>query len=219
MYKQSLSCQIPTLADIYQEVLGDKDRGWFVDAGAYDCVQWSNTYELAKLGWRGLFIEPQPDLVSECHKHLEGLPNVTVIDKAVSNFSGATKMRLGGSVSTIDASMIEDYRQSKGFKTFFDGEGELIDVQTATLDWLLVLHEYPTEFDVLSLDVEGSELAALNGFSIDYWRPTLAIVETYAKSEEDVLRERGVAIDEYFAQAGYSTIYQDHINSIYQRPA
>lgn len=217
MYKKSKSCQIPTLANIYEETFGYKTDGWFVDAGAYDCQQWSNTYELARLGWHGLFIEPQPEMVKGCHKNLDRLPNVIVVGQAVSNFSGTTAMRLAGSLSTMSQDMIDDYRSSEGFKTFFDGDGEWIDVKVSTLDQLLELYNVPVGFDLLSIDVEGSELAALQGFDVARWRPKLVIVETYAKSHEKSLQSRSLAIDAYFDEASYEVVYADHINSIYKK--
>ena len=44
-----------------------KRRGVFVEAGANDGIAQSNTYYLERyLGWRGLLIEPIPELFRRC---------------------------------------------------------------------------------------------------------------------------------------------------------
>lgn len=42
-------------------VLQQIPKGFFVDVGAHDGVESSNTYALEKLGWQGLCIEPNPE--------------------------------------------------------------------------------------------------------------------------------------------------------------
>lgn len=37
------------------------NKGFFVDVGAHDGVESSNTYALEKAGWRGICIEPNPE--------------------------------------------------------------------------------------------------------------------------------------------------------------
>lgn len=42
--------------------LQKKTDGFFVDIGANDGISGSNTYALEQMGWKGICIEPQPDV-------------------------------------------------------------------------------------------------------------------------------------------------------------
>ena len=44
------------------------DKGFFVDIGAYDGVQTSNTYALELLGWDGICVEGHPLYFAACQK-------------------------------------------------------------------------------------------------------------------------------------------------------
>ena len=83
-YKPVDSCQIPGLAGIYAGVFGLKNNGTFVEIGAYDGKTYSNTYQLAKLGWKGLYVKPYADYAQMCcNNHFES-PSVKVVNKFVS---------------------------------------------------------------------------------------------------------------------------------------
>src|SRR5262245_61082337 len=45
-----------------EEFFGHRTDGYFVEVGANDPEQWSQSLHLERLGWRGILIEPQPDL-------------------------------------------------------------------------------------------------------------------------------------------------------------
>ena len=69
---------------------------------------------------------------------------------------------------------------------------------TISLDDLLA-RAGVTHVDLLSLDIEGAEPAALAGFSISRYHPDLACVEIHSA-------EHGRAINEYFTLRGYREI-------------
>ena len=70
MYKPTTSCgQVGlVLHNIYQKILGYKTNGTFVEIGANDGKTGSFTYNLAVLGWKGLYCEPVPEIYSLCRK-------------------------------------------------------------------------------------------------------------------------------------------------------
>src|SRR6202008_2120463 len=52
------------------EALGRQRRGFFVEAGANDGVTYSNTLFFERFrGWRGLLVEPLPELAARCRKN------------------------------------------------------------------------------------------------------------------------------------------------------
>jgi FkbM family methyltransferase len=216
MYKKPRLGQVVDLVGIYERTFGYITDGYFVDFGAFDCVQWSNTYILAQAGWSGLMVEPQPALVDKCEEALADYPNVKLVEAAVSNVTTVDMMRLAGSVSTLSEEQVDAYEGTLNEYLFKrDPEYILIDVIHAAT--LLEQFDVPPGFEVLSIDVEGSEVAVLDALDMEYWRPKLVIIEAHEKLHSPV-DAKAVAINDYFDDAGYEKIYCDHINNVYSRP-
>jgi hypothetical protein len=47
---------------------GAKRAGFFVEVGAYDGVNLSNTYHFEQCGWTGVLVEPDPDMAERCRR-------------------------------------------------------------------------------------------------------------------------------------------------------
>jgi hypothetical protein len=93
-----------------------------------------------------------------------------------------------------------------------------------TLNTLLETHNFPKQFDVLVIDVEGHELEVLQGFSLDVWQPKLIIIEIQDTHEDflrlhnaNVFMERFKAIRRRIEDQGYVLVYKDFINSVYKK--
>ena len=55
------------------DLMGRRRGGTFVEAGANDGIRQSNTYYLEKvLGWKGVLVEPMPELASLCSQRRPG---------------------------------------------------------------------------------------------------------------------------------------------------
>lgn len=211
--------QVPGLGDILMDAFGYIIDGFFVEVGAFDCQQWSPSYPLARLGWSGIFFEPQLDLYYECVKKFsESYPRVTIVNKAISNYVGATDLYLGGSLSTINREARDLYMDIPGLQSTGLGDGISETVQVSTLDTELVERMAPENFELLVIDVEGEEINVLNGFSIEIWAPWIVIVEAHEQFPDERLAEKAVPINEYMDRVGfYDKIYSDHINNVYRR--
>jgi hypothetical protein len=70
------------------------DSGYFVDVGAYDGIEHSNTYALEQLGWTGLCVEPDPAVVAR----LEANRSCEVVGYAVSDERGAVTVQPSGAL-------------------------------------------------------------------------------------------------------------------------
>lgn len=130
----------------------------FIEIGAYDGFEFSNTYlwEL-KYGWRGLLIEGSP-------VYYNGLihsqrPYSAKINKVVCNTSGIIDFNdksLGISgIKKYEIPEREDVRKENHYKV----------IQVECSPMRDIIKEYGlTHIDVFSLDVEGAELELLNTF-------------------------------------------------------
>jgi FkbM family methyltransferase len=157
-----------------------KRRGTFVELGAFDGVNQSNTAWLeANRGWRGILIEPIPEAYEQC---VRNRPLATVVNCAcVSNkYSEPTvEMVYAGLMSIVRGARSSDETDEAWISL---GE-ELQHVSRYTCvvparTLTAVLDEYDFQrIDLLSLDVEGYEMEVLQGFDLDRFRPRHVLVE------------------------------------------
>lgn len=208
-------CQVIGIDKIYERWLGNRASGCFVEVGAFDCQRWSNVSMLAGMGWRGLVIEPMGHYNHECLKAYENDEQVVVVSCAISDHQGLSKLFLGGTLSAISEEQVDTYR---GVAWAGDAHRKqrYVVVATYPLDDILEFCGTPKDFEVLSVDAEGSEVDVLNGFDIGRWRPLLVIIEAHEHAEP-TLQGQAKEINDYFAQYGYAKIYSDPINNVYVR--
>ena len=134
------------------ESLGFKRGGTFIDIGAYDGIQTSNTYFLEKeLGWSGVCVEANPAIFQQLLRNRRSIN----LNLAVSDYAG-TCFFSGDAIA---------------------GQAEGIQVPCDTLNHILEACQAPAVIDYLSLDIEGHEFAVLHGFDFDRWRIRLMTVE------------------------------------------
>lgn len=210
--------QIKGWVDILNTYIGYRNHGYFVEVGAFDGVRWSPCWTLANAGWTGIFYEPQTDAWNKLNANYnKDQPRIYCVKKAISDFSGFATLYLGGSVSTIRADTKDLYMTIPEFKSTGLGSDDTELVSVETLDYEFLRLDVPVGFDVLSIDVEGSEVDVLNGFSIDVFLPRLVVIEAHEKFRSGIMSSKTSRINEYFDNVGYHKIYSDHINNIYAR--
>jgi len=170
----------------------DKTDGFFVDVGALDGRRFSNTLSFEEAGWTGLCIEAHPFYAKLARKNR---PNSVVVHGAASNEDKKEVIFYAnelGSLSTLDRSS-EDYFK-KAYKKAFRGFKEL-KVPMVTLDSLLQDLGID-EVDLVSIDVEGTELDVLRGFTLKRYKPRIIVLEC-------MFSERRPRIERYMKSAGY----------------
>ncbi|HET7086066.1 MAG TPA: FkbM family methyltransferase [Rhizomicrobium sp.] len=136
--------------------LGPKRDGYFVEFGATDGVNISNSYFFEKhLGWSGIVAEParmwHRDLALNRGCHIE-TQCVWSASGAVLQFSEVAEL---STVSDFDEA--DHHAATRQHSTKYD-------VRTISLNDLLAKHEAPGHIDYLSIDTEGSEFDILNAF-------------------------------------------------------
>jgi FkbM family methyltransferase len=153
---------------LVRKFFGDRPSGFFVEVGANRPRQESQTWDLEQLGWRGVLIEPQPDLAAE----LSRVRRAAVFAVACSSPQNAGKrMRLhvAGALSALDRHLMAPGAKPE----------QVIEVPVRALDDVLAEAGAPAPFEFLSIDVEGHELEVLSGFDIARWRPHLILIEDH----------------------------------------
>ncbi len=165
------------------EALLPRRGGWFVEAGAYDGFQQSNTYYLARLkGWRGVLIEPLPQLAERCRK-LRQESTVVVCALGSPEEAGSTiSLRHAGLMTMVRGALADDATEKARASDGLTGQGlpplqQFVEAPVRTLTDVLVETATPRDFDLLSLDVEGFEVSALRGLDLQLFLPRAICVE------------------------------------------
>ncbi len=141
--------------------LGLKKNGFFVEIGASNGLDLSNTYMLEKeFGWRGILSEP-----GRCwHLALKRNRSCIIDTHCVWSESNALlkfNETKNPCFSTISRFSDGDHHAARR------KNGRIYEVEAIALLDLLAVHDAPTEIDYLSIDTEGSEYEILREFDFD----------------------------------------------------
>lgn len=170
---------------IIRDFFGPREYGFFVDVGAGHFLQGSNTYFLEReQRWRGIAIDANPEYADDYSKHR---PETKFFALFVSDRSD----------QEVDFFLaITNRTQSSGIENATGNAGPLarLRARTVTLNDLLGANSV-TRIDLLSMDIELGEPAALAGLDIGRFRPALVCIEAHAPVRD--------AIATYFVSHGY----------------
>jgi FkbM family methyltransferase len=183
------------IAELFPEPIG-----CYVDVGAGDPISCSNTFRLWERGWRGLLIEPRKDAVFDlCARR----PGDYVYPVAASNQDGWSRMRIQGSVSSMQADWNID-EQTKSF------------CQTETLRSILA--RFPAIRDtcqLCSIDVEGHERQVLEGIDWDTFHPKAFVIEYVIYGVAAPQSDISAQWEPILLQRGYHLWRTTSLNKIY----
>ena len=183
------------------DFFGRKRDGFFVDAGAYDGVGFSNSYFFEAIGWSGVLVEAAPELHAEC---VAARPHSTVVHAAVGAANGSIAFTVvdgAQGVATLSSATPDTERIARE-----GGSTRVVDVPMRTLDDILRGVDRPIDF--VSIDVEGAELDALRGFDLERFHPRILVIE-------ENTHEAGARVREYLAARGYAPVHQIEQNVFY----
>jgi FkbM family methyltransferase len=180
---------------ILAKLFSYKSEGLFIDVGANDPVELSNTYLFYKMGWNGISFEPIPSLAEKFKKKRTG---DIVINKAMSNFIGEADFSAGVNEYEVNSSLLNiDLPKQKLIKV-------KVDKLENVLDELKI-----KEIDFISVDTEGTEVDVLEGLNLDKYRPRFILAEynTAGKANDKLCP--------YLFTKGYQPIYINTWNIIF----
>lgn len=158
--------------------------GVYVDIGCWHPIKASNTYYFYLRGWKGLCIDPNPEL-NEVYKTLR--PNDNFLNFGIGSYSEKLKYYMledqHSSMNTFDLDFIKAHNFQEKIKKTVDVS---IYPLKEVLDKNLVDGDRLDFFDV---DVEGLDLEVLKTNDWDKYRPKVILVETNLSIIEDVVSE------------------------------
>lgn len=172
-YRPPPSCEFPDLARHYAELFGLRRRGTFVEFGAYDGRSFSNTSFLADLGWRGVYVEPVEEYARSCLGNHRG-NDVVVYNVAVAYAPGQARMSVARSVSSMSRDHVAQVSATDWGKALHAGDVRTVEVVTPER---IFEAEGIAAFELLVVDVEGTEWPVVRALDLRRRRPAVAIVE------------------------------------------
>lgn len=153
-------------------------RGFFVEAGALDGFESSNTYFLERVrGWRGLLVEPNLHHATACRRRRQRSHVVHAALTGPKQAGGTVDIIYGHDLTWVDGSYASDeLDRREDMLAKYGYSAERVAVPAETLSGLLDRFDCPP-VDFLSLDVEGYEDSVLSGLDLSRHRPKSALVE------------------------------------------
>jgi FkbM family methyltransferase len=160
-------------------LLDQKKNGYFVEFGACDGIELSNTLLLERdYKWSGILSEPLKDFHEklavnrECKLDQRAVWPVSNISVYLENFGplGLSKFS----------------EKSKFLKL---NHPRFQAVKTVSLNDLLLSHGAPVEIDFVSMDTEGSEFEILNTFPFKNWKIKIFCIEHNFSEKRMQIRE------------------------------
>lgn len=194
---------------IIDSLLNEKETGFYVDIGANDPIKINNTKRFSLKGWRGINIEPQPELFEKIKNDRPNDINLNIgIGKELDtkklyilNENNETFDYSATAFSTLNEKNAKDLIKSNKFTL-----KKTIDVEIKTLETVFDKYISDGLISFISIDVEGHEMQVLKGNNWDKYKPKLIILEINNNYSELV---------EYLKKIGYTMVFCNKLNGIF----
>lgn len=200
--------------DEFQAALRGLGRGAHVlQIGAMDGVAFDPVHAMIReLGWRGVLVEPIPDMFDALRANYANAEGIAFVNKAVAGYDGVIEM------TRIDPRAVEEAGISKealGISTTMPDRGVLVKaggelkqilekykrtlpVPCCTMETLLREHSIE-RVDALVIDTEGADWMILQQFPLDRYRPRIVFLEVVHLTSAEMQ-----ACFLYLMQSGYA---------------
>lgn len=168
---------------ILSRLLGNQRRGFYVDVGAHHPYRFSNTFHYYLRGWRGINIEPNPELLERFSRLRNRDINLTC---GISDVAGELPYYQFNepALNTFDEGLARRREAGSSYR--------IVDtriVEVLRLEDVLSRHLPPgTSIDFMTIDVEGLDLRVLQSNDWTKFRPRYVLVEALREDLESVLR-------------------------------
>jgi hypothetical protein len=173
---------------LVRDFFNDRKGGVFVDVGAADYKQYSNTWFLeTQRGWSGIAIDAQASYRAGYDKYRPATKFFAFYVSDRSNEKATLFLSRGAGASSGE----------RDFAASYGGVANSVEMPTITLTNLLDKQGIAT-FDFLSMDIELAEPKALAGLDIQRFHPSLAVVESHPEVRQKIL--------DYFASNRYVVV-------------
>ena len=181
----------------------------YLDIGAHHPYYLSNTAWFYARGWRGVSVEPDPQLFAVIKKER---PKESTLNVGVGETSGGKAdfyVMNVPSLNTMSKSEAERYAAYPGKSI-----KEVIQIPILSVNDIITKYLGGNSPNFVSLDVEGMDLAIIRSFDFSKYRPEVFCIETLSYTENNTEEKQKDIID-YVESQGYFLYADTYINSIF----
>lgn len=177
--------------------LGKRANGFYIDVGANDPVQLSNTKRFYDRGWTGINIEPHP---VKYDKLARARPNDINLNMGAGPKNGVMQYW------AFESDTISTFDEKNAHIAMCKNKVESTQmIMVKRLDAIIEKHAPSRHIDFMSIDVEGFELAVLEGNDWSKFRPELLVMEINIDYNDKVnaMKSYGYELAYYNGLNGY----------------
>lgn len=194
---------------VYENFFKNKTNGFFLDIGASDGIEYSNTYFFEKeLGWKGICVEPR----DQAFKDLTNNRDCICIKGCISEQEGTAQFLEVLGYAELLSGVYDKYdprhvARINSELVSHGGSKRIIEVKCYNIN--KILHEHGvTHIDYLSLDTEGGELEILK--SIDFETITVDVIDVENNYNDPSMRR-------FLEDKGYKLVKRIVCDELYVR--
>jgi FkbM family methyltransferase len=158
---------------VYTHFVDVSKKGFYIDIGANEPINLSNTFFLYNKGWRGITIDADLDLIKQHRK-------IRIKDRAICAALAAEhgeREFFQFEHSAYNTLNEEVYNHVKTGLKVVKSE----TISTVPLNHILIENNdfIPAEIDLLSIDVEGLDFEIIRSLDFDRFSPKFVIIEMH----------------------------------------
>jgi FkbM family methyltransferase len=182
---------------LLNKLINETTPGVYLDVGSWEPKQYSNTYFFYLRNWKGICVDPNPELVK---KYKKIRPKDSFVNIAI-----------GDSKDKIDYYLLDDeYSSMNSFDLEFikkhkieDQIKEILKIPTISIEALLDKElSLGDRLDFFDIDVEGHDLKVLKTNNWQKYRPKIVVVE----SDMSIVQDLNSELTTYLDSVGYKLI-------------
>ncbi len=194
---------------ILDKLTGHKEKGVYVDVGAFDPKRFSNTMRFYRRGWRGITIEPNR---LYWQRFLSARKHDINLNAGVGQKRGTLTFYAMDppTISTFQKDQVSVYKK-QGFRLV-----ETVAVPVYPLKQIFQKYLRNKTIDFMSIDVEGMEIEVLRSNDWNKYRPRYLCIEfiDFPKSMTGI--QSGQKIEVFLRAVKYKRVYGNDLNSFYE---
>ncbi len=184
----------------------DYKNGYFVELGANDGINQSNTFYFEKKkNWKGILIEPYKKNYIKCKKNRSKKNKFFCAACVSTNKIKRVKMFYANLMTTsnLNKKNILKIKNDK-FHAVKKNKSKYFYAEAKTLNSILKTADSPKIIDLLSLDVEGTELNVLKGINYNQFKFKYMLIECNEfKKVFKYLKKKNYELKSYLGRDDY----------------
>lgn len=193
------------------EAFNGKKHGFFLDVGAHDGINISNTHLLeSKYAWNGICVEANPHTFLK----LQSNRGCTCVNACLGSDEREVDFVLNDGLGGI-----ADYQE----RSDSEKRPSRVIMTTKTLYSLLKEYEAPNTIDYLSIDIEGAEEEVLVDFPFDKYQFNTMTIERPSDRLRKILEFNGYILvreipnlDSFYIHSTFRKEYKHNLFSFYK---